>query len=39
MARKPCEHHISQTHEGNITQFWGMFKPQLGKKSKLEVQT
>ena len=21
MTRKPCEHHISKTHEGNFTQF------------------
>jgi len=22
MTEKPCEHHISQTNEGNFTQFW-----------------
>jgi len=21
-SRKPCEHHISKTNQGNVTQFW-----------------
>jgi len=22
IPKKPCEHHISKTNEGNFTQFW-----------------
>jgi len=24
VSRKPCEHHISKTSEGNFTQFWSL---------------
>ena len=33
VSRKPCEHHVSKTNEGNFTQFWSQMYlgPQISK--------